>query len=147
MLSYFPLSLLLPPPLFKIRAFWCFYNLKLGFLQNNDQRGTSLSDNFIHLSNSSFRVRHWTMMTFVYAFRRMSTHFHDTSYRVRHRTLMTFIYAFRRVSTHFHVIETTGSRTLQRQTPSQINKRTYRKDLFPIQSALTIVTPWCIMLT
>ena len=45
------------------------YNLKVGFLQNSDQRGISLSDNDIRLL--SYRVRHWTMMTFVYAFRRV----------------------------------------------------------------------------
>ena len=66
-------------------------------MQNNDLRGTSLSDNFVRLSNSSYRVRHNLMMTFVYALRRVSTHFHDTSYRVAHNLMLAFAYAFRRV--------------------------------------------------
>ena len=66
------------------------YNLKFGFLQNNDLRGTSLKDIFIRLS--SYRVRHWTMMTFVYHSGEWYKLSRLSCYRVRHWTMMTFVY-------------------------------------------------------
>ena len=56
-----------PLPLFVVQSLKIGvdeYNLKVGLLQNSDLRGISLSDNDIRLS--SYRVKRWTMMTFVY---------------------------------------------------------------------------------